>query len=104
MIFSNTVLTVIPIYEFIKFDYHVFLLFGVIYTVFLLLSNQYCNPEQGIKPRCSSECLLEFDTSSKPLGHHGRLLMTVVSKINDGKRIYHLTVMKSNAKNFYLYS
>ena len=31
------------------------------------------NPEQGFKPGSSSECLLEFDTRSKPLGHHGRL-------------------------------
>ena len=34
--------------------------------VFLLLSDQYHNPESV------SECLLEFDTHSKPLGHHGR--------------------------------
>ena len=28
------------------------------------------NPEQGFKPGSSNECLLEFDTYSKPLGHH----------------------------------
>ena len=46
--------------------------------VFLLLSDQYCNPEQGFKPGSSSECLLEFDTRSKPLGHHGRLVFTII--------------------------
>ena len=41
--------------------------------VFLLLSNQYHNPDRGFEPGSSSECLLEFDTCSKPLGHHGQL-------------------------------
>ena len=35
--------------------------------VFLLLSNQYRNPERGFKPGSLSECLFEFDTRSKPL-------------------------------------
>ena len=30
-------------------------------------------PEAGFKPGSLSECLLEFDTRSNPLGHHGRL-------------------------------
>ena len=46
--------------------------------VFLLMSNQYCNPEQGFKPVSSSECLLEFDTHSKPLGHHGRFYVNII--------------------------
>ena len=41
---------------------------------FLTMSNQYCNPEPGFEPGSSSECLLEFDTHSKVLGHHGRLV------------------------------
>ena len=45
--------------------------------LFLTLSNQYRNPEQGFEPRSSSECLLEFDTRSKPLGYHGRLMGAV---------------------------
>ena len=40
--------------------------------VFLLLSDLYRNPKQGFKPRSLSECLLEFGTRSKPLGHHSR--------------------------------
>ena len=39
--------------------------------VFLFLSDQYCNPERGFKPGSSSDCLLQFYTCSKPLGHHG---------------------------------
>ena len=38
--------------------------------VFLLLSDQYHNPERGFKPGPLSECLLEFDTRSKLLSHH----------------------------------
>ena len=37
-----------------------------------LPSDPYHNPERGFEPWSSSECLLEFDTRSKPLGHHGR--------------------------------
>ena len=37
------------------------------------------NPEQGFKPGSSSECLLEFDTRSKPLSHHGRLYLRVIT-------------------------
>ena len=36
------------------------------------------NPERGFKPGSSSECLIEFDTRSKPLGHHGQFLIAVV--------------------------
>ena len=39
---------------------------------FLTPSDQYCNPEWGFKPGSSSECLLEFVTRSKLLGHHNR--------------------------------
>ena len=46
--------------------------------VFLLMSNQYRNPEQGFKPVSSSECLLEFDTHTKPLGHHGRFYVNII--------------------------
>ena len=35
---------------------------------FLTMSDRYCHPERGFKPRSLSECLLEFDTCSKPLG------------------------------------
>ena len=43
--------------------------------VFLLLSDQYRNPERGFEPGSSSECLLEFDKHSKPLSHHGRYIL-----------------------------
>ena len=46
--------------------------------VFLLLSNQYCNPERGCEPGSLSECLLKFDTLSKPLGHHVRLIYAFI--------------------------
>ena len=50
--------------------------------VFLLLSDKYHNPEQGFKPGSLSECELEFDTSSKLLGHHGRSVkICIVLKI-----------------------
>ena len=39
---------------------------------FLTLSNQYHKPKEGFELGSSSECLLEFDTCSKLLGHHGR--------------------------------
>ena len=38
----------------------------------LTLSNQYINTYLGNKPGSSSECVLEFDTRSKPLGHQGQ--------------------------------
>ena len=47
--------------------------------VFLLLSKRYRNPERGFEPRSLSECLLEFDTRSKPLGRHSRLIHYVVA-------------------------
>ena len=47
----------------------------------LPLSDQYHNPDQGFKPGSSSACLLEFDTRSKPLGHHGRFFVASCDKI-----------------------
>ena len=48
--------------------------------VFLLLSDQYRNPKRGFKSGALSECLLEFDTRSKLLGHHGLVKVDTHSK------------------------
>ena len=51
-------------------------------SIFDLLLGLYHNPKRGFKPGSSSECLLEFDTRSKPHGHHSWLpsLVEVVQK------------------------
>ena len=35
-------------------------------------------PQAEFEPGSLSECLIEFDTRSKPLGHHGQFLIAVV--------------------------
>ena len=52
--------------------------------VFRLLSDQYPNPEQGFKLGSLSECLLEFDTCSKLLGHHSRLQSSLKTPLKQG--------------------
>ena len=37
-------------------------------------------PRAEFDPGCLSEHLLEFDTRSKPLDHHGRFLETVINQ------------------------
>ena len=50
------------------------LVLDVEFVELLTLSDQHLNPERGFEPGSSSECLLKFDTRSKPLGDHSRLL------------------------------
>ena len=40
-------------------------------------------PRGGLEPESFSEHLLEFDTCSKPLGHHGWLCLTIVYFISN---------------------
>ena len=63
--------------------------------VFCLLRDRYCNPEQGFEPGSSSESLFEFDTCSKPLGHHGRF-------IHQFKPPIFLTNMKNVGPDFWI--
>ena len=49
---------------------------------FLTLRERYRNPEREFEPGSLSECLLEFNTHSKPLSHHGRFNRTYYNLLN----------------------
>ena len=77
---------------------------------FLLLSDPNHNPELGFEPRSLSECLLEFDTSSKSLGHHGlygktyfslKNIKTVLVKVLYSGDLNNKLVQYSNGSNLF---
>ena len=46
------------------------------------------SPRAGFEPGSSSECLLEFDTRSKPLGHHSRFFLPMFISYQMGPNLF----------------
>ena len=60
------------IWEFFTTYYFIYLYFAE-YCRGIYLQNFVISSWAGFKPGSTSECLLEFDKPSKPLGHHGQI-------------------------------